>query len=194
MASEIDDLRGHYDRYRAVTLEHLQRLSDEQLLWRPRPDAFNCAQHFVHLAQTEDFYMRGLFGQDWNPERLRLPKPLPNKEDLQGQFETVRKLTSNAFSTLTLEQLTPSCSLERRLNGPFARGYGMCWNTKSTRRSWLSTCGKWGLCRRSLHSCFLEVSGRTSKSERVSAAFDNDGWGSRLRGGSSLSAAKRGMT
>src|SRR5262249_32813903 len=45
MASEIDVLREHYDRYRAVTLEHLQRLSDEQLLWRPRPDAFNCAQH-----------------------------------------------------------------------------------------------------------------------------------------------------
>lgn len=105
MASEVDDLRGHYDRYRAVTLEHLQRLSDEQLLWRPRPDAFNCAQHFVHLAQTEDFYMRGLFGQDWSPERLRLPKPLPNKADLQRQFETARKLTLNAFSTLTQEQL-----------------------------------------------------------------------------------------
>jgi uncharacterized damage-inducible protein DinB len=105
MASEVDDLREHYERYRAVTLEHLQRLSDEQLLWRPRPDAFNCAQHFVHLAQTEDFYMRGLFGQDWNPERLRLPKPLPNKADLQGQFESVRKLTLKAFSTLTLEQL-----------------------------------------------------------------------------------------
>jgi uncharacterized damage-inducible protein DinB len=105
MASEVDDLRGHYDRYRAVTLEHLQRLSDEQLLWRPRPDAFNCAQHFVHLAQTEDFYMRGLFGQDWNTERLRLPKRLPNKADLQGEFETVRKLTLNAFSTLRPKRL-----------------------------------------------------------------------------------------
>jgi uncharacterized damage-inducible protein DinB len=105
MASEIDDLREHYNRYRAVTLEHLQRLSDEQLLWRPRPDAFNCAQHFVHLAQTEEFYMRGLFGHDWNQERLRFPKPLPNKADLLGQFEAVRKLTLNAFSTLTPEQL-----------------------------------------------------------------------------------------
>ena len=27
MASEIDDLKEHYDRYWAVTLEHLQRLS-----------------------------------------------------------------------------------------------------------------------------------------------------------------------
>jgi uncharacterized damage-inducible protein DinB len=105
MASEIDDLREHYDRYRAVTLEHLQRLSDEQLLWRPRPDAFNCAQHFVHLAQTEEFYTRGLFEQKWNPERLRFPTPLPNKAALQGQFEAVRKFTLDAFSTLTLEQL-----------------------------------------------------------------------------------------
>jgi hypothetical protein len=39
---------------------------------------------------------------------------------------------------------------------------------------WLSTCGKWVLCRRSLHSFFLAVSGRTSKSERVSAAFKSE--------------------
>lgn len=105
MASEIDDLREHYSRYRAVTLEHLQRLSDEQLLWRPRPDAFNCAQHFVHVVQTEEFYTRGLFGRDWNQERLRFPKPLPNRADLRGQFEAVRELTLNAFSTLTPERL-----------------------------------------------------------------------------------------
>jgi hypothetical protein len=99
MASEIDVLREHYDRYRAVTLEHLQRLSDEQLVWRPRPDAFNCAQHFVHLLQTENFYMRGLFGQDWKPERLRLPKALPNKPDLQGQFAAVRSSTARQRPT-----------------------------------------------------------------------------------------------
>src|SRR4030095_15984962 len=105
MVSEIDDLREHYDRYRAVTLVHLERLSDEQLLWRPRPDAFTCAQHFVHLVQTEDFYMRGLFDRDWNLERLRFPRPLPNKADLQSQFAAVRTFTVNAFSTLTTEQL-----------------------------------------------------------------------------------------
>lgn len=105
MASEIDDLRGHCDRYRAVTLEHLRRLGDEQLLWRPRPDAFNCAQHFVHVAQTEESCMRGLFGQDWNPERLRFPQPLPNKAELLGQFAAVRTFTLNAFSTRTLEQM-----------------------------------------------------------------------------------------
>lgn len=105
MASEIDDLREHYDRYRAVTLKHLEHLSDDQLLWRPRPDAFSCAQHFVHLVQTEEFYMRGLFEQDWNPERMRFPEPLPTKARLHGEFEAVREFTSRAFSTLTLEHL-----------------------------------------------------------------------------------------
>lgn len=105
MASEIDDLKEHYNRYRGVTLEHLESLSDEQLLWRPRPDAFNCAQHFVHLAQTEEFYTRGLFGHDWRPERLRFPRPLPNKAELLIQFDAVRQLTWNAFATLTREQL-----------------------------------------------------------------------------------------
>ena len=106
MATEIEDLREHFDRYRAVTLEHLDRVTDEQLTWRPRPDAFSCAQHFVHVAQTEDFYMRGLFQRDWNAERLRFPKVLPLKAELREQFDTVRKFTLNVFSTLTSDQLT----------------------------------------------------------------------------------------
>jgi len=106
MATEIEDLREHFERYRAVTLEHLDRLTDEQLPWRPRPDAFSCAQHFVHLVQTEDFYIRGFFHGDWNPERLRFPTVLPRKSELKGQFDAVRKVTLNFFSTLTGDQFT----------------------------------------------------------------------------------------
>lgn len=106
MATEIDDLREHFDRYRAVTLEHLDRVTDEQLQWRPRPDAFSCAQHFVHIVQTEDFYIRGLFQNDWSPERMRFPKVLPGKAELKNQFDAVRRLTHAAFSTLTSDQLT----------------------------------------------------------------------------------------
>ena len=105
MATEVEDLREHLDRYRRVTLEHLSRLSDAQLLWRPRPDAFSCAQHFVHLVQTEDFYMRGLFQHDWNPERMRFPKAVPGKVELRNQFDAVRALTLKCFSTLTSDQL-----------------------------------------------------------------------------------------
>lgn len=105
MPTEIEDLREHFDRYRAVTLQHLERLTDEQLSWRPRPDAFTCGQHFVHLVQTEDFYMRGLFQGDWNPERLRFPRVLPRKAELRDQFEAVRRSTLDHFSTLTSERL-----------------------------------------------------------------------------------------
>src|SRR3970040_1006124 len=93
--TEIGDLREHFDRCRAVTLQHLERLADEQLSWRPRPDAFSCGQHFVHLVQTEDFYMRGLFQHDWDPERLRFPKALPRKAELREQLDAVRQFTLN---------------------------------------------------------------------------------------------------
>jgi uncharacterized damage-inducible protein DinB len=56
-------------------------------------------------VQTEEFYMHGLFEQEWNPERMRFPKPLPNKVDLQGQFAAVRKFTVTVLSTLAPEQL-----------------------------------------------------------------------------------------
>lgn len=106
MRTEVEDLREHFDRYRAVTLQHLERLTDEQLSWRPRADAFSCGQHFVHLVQTEDFYMRGLFQRDWNIERLRFPKGLPRKGELRDQFDAVRAFTRTFFSTLTSDQLT----------------------------------------------------------------------------------------
>jgi len=106
MPTEIEDLREHFERYRAVTLQHLERVDDEHLSWRPRPDAFSCGQHFVHLVQTEDFYMRGLFQRDWNPERMRFPNALPSRAELREQFEAVRRFTLNFFSTLTSDQLT----------------------------------------------------------------------------------------
>ena len=106
MATEIEDLREHYERYRAVTLEHLDRLTDEQLSWRPRPDAFNCAQHFVHLIQSEDFYIRGLFHRDWKLERLRFPTVLPRKSELRDQFDCGAEASLAFFSTLTDDQLT----------------------------------------------------------------------------------------
>jgi uncharacterized damage-inducible protein DinB len=106
MPTEIEDLTEHFDRYRAVTLQHLERLSDEQLSWRPRADAFSCGQHFVHLIQTEDFYMHGLFEGDWIVDRLRFPRMVPAKPELRDQFASVRTFTRRCFSTLTVDQLT----------------------------------------------------------------------------------------
>jgi len=105
MPTEIEDLREHFDRYRAVTLQHLDRLADHHLQWRPRPDAFSCGQHFVHIVQTEEFYMRGLFEHEWNPDRMRFPKVLPTATDLKQQFELVRRGTLTHFAALTERQL-----------------------------------------------------------------------------------------
>jgi hypothetical protein len=56
MASEVDDLRGHYDRYRAVTLEHLQRLSDERGVRGPTSKSERVSAAFknevVHSLRT----------------------------------------------------------------------------------------------------------------------------------------------
>ena len=106
MPTEIEDLTEHFERCRAVTLEHLERLSDDQPAWRPRPDAFSCGQQFVHLIQTEDFYMRGLFEGDWVVERLRFPQALPGKSELKEQFQAARTYTRSRFVTLTIEQLS----------------------------------------------------------------------------------------
>ncbi len=37
MRTELEDLREHLERYRAVTLQVLDLVTDEQLAWRPGP-------------------------------------------------------------------------------------------------------------------------------------------------------------
>ena len=106
MPTEIEDLTEHYERYRAVTLEHLDRFTDEQLAWRPRPNAFSCGQQFVHLIQTEDFYMHGLFDQDWVVDRLRFPAEIPAQRELKQQFQEVRVFTRSRFAALTIDRLS----------------------------------------------------------------------------------------
>jgi uncharacterized damage-inducible protein DinB len=93
MAREVDDIREHYERYRAVTLQYFDILSDDELSWRPREGAFTCAQHLLHIVQSEDFYVRGLAANDWDLQRLRFPKPMPSKEALRAQFDAVRGAT-----------------------------------------------------------------------------------------------------
>jgi uncharacterized damage-inducible protein DinB len=93
VSGERDDLLEHLERYRAVTLQHLDLCTDAELTWRPRPDAFTVWQHFVHIWQSEDFYVRGLFDADWDMARLRFPSTVPSRQALEQQFEAVRSLT-----------------------------------------------------------------------------------------------------
>ena len=100
MAAEVDDLHEHLERYRAVTLQHFDILSEDELLWRPRPDAFTCGQQLLHIAQNEDFYISGLAADDWNLERLRFPKPMPSKAVLRAAFENVRRATRQFLASV----------------------------------------------------------------------------------------------
>ena len=93
MLSELANIREHWVRYRAVTLQHLDLLAGEQLAWRPHPELFSCGQHFVHILQTETYYARGLFHQDWVATRLHFPANLPALSDLRRDFTTTRAQT-----------------------------------------------------------------------------------------------------
>jgi uncharacterized damage-inducible protein DinB len=105
MPSEREDLLEHLDRYRAVTLQHLDLFADAELAWRPRPDAFSVCQQFVHILHSEDFYTRGLFENDWDVDRLRFPPLLPSRLDLDQQFEAVRRRTRKQLAAVASEAL-----------------------------------------------------------------------------------------
>ena len=98
---ELDDLREHLERYRAVTLQHFDILSEAELAWRPRAEAFSCAQQLLHIVQSEDYFTSGLFAGDWSLDRLRLPKPMPSKPALHQKFLEVRRNTLSWFSGLS---------------------------------------------------------------------------------------------
>ena len=98
--SELADLRGHLEQYRAVTLQHFDILSDAQMSWRPRDDAFTCAQQLYHIISGEDFFIRGLFGSGWDVERLRLPKPMLDKRALRALFDQIRAETRRHLDAL----------------------------------------------------------------------------------------------
>lgn len=133
MASEIDDFREHLERYRAVTLQHFEILSEDELCWRPREDAFSCGQHLLHIIQSEDFYIQGLAANDWKLERLRFPKPMPSKAALREQFDDVRRAT-----VAYLDSLPDGALGERRRPGHAA--------IDATLRSWL-----WSLVEHEIH-------------------------------------------
>ena len=125
MGSEREDLLEHLERYRAVTLLHLDLFADAELGWRPRPDAFSVGQQFVHILHGEDFYIRGLFENDWNMARLRFPPILPARAALKEQFDTVRRATHRHLADVHDD------ALDRVISPPHAGGI------QASLRSWL---------------------------------------------------------
>jgi|SRR6516162_6448677 uncharacterized damage-inducible protein DinB len=108
--TELGNIREHWTRYRDVTLQHLGMISDDQMEWRPQPGLFSCGQHLVHILQTEKYYSRGLFHDEWDATRLHFPASLPARDQLRSDFETTRASTLTDFDRLTdseLEDIMP---------------------------------------------------------------------------------------
>jgi uncharacterized damage-inducible protein DinB len=101
MLSELANIREHWTRYRDVTLQHLDMLSDDQMEWRPQSELFTCRQHLIHILQTEKYYSRGLFHGDWDPTRLHFQPILPARSELRDDFVGTRTQTLAEFDRLT---------------------------------------------------------------------------------------------
>src|SRR4051794_16447256 len=100
MTGEVEDLREHLQRYRAVTLQFLDVIPEDRLAWRPRPDGFTAAQHLLHIVQTEDFYIHGLFTGVWETARMRLVDVGLTTAALRARFDAVRAVTLAHLSSL----------------------------------------------------------------------------------------------
>lgn len=133
MEREVTDLLEHLERYRAVTLQALELMDVEKLAWRPGSDYYSLCQQFIHIAQAEDFHGRGIFEDDWNMDRLRLPKECWSAEQIRGLFLDVREFTRSRVQRLR------SNDLDRVLTVPGTPGD---W----TVRSWL-----WFILEHELH-------------------------------------------
>jgi hypothetical protein len=83
----------------------------------------------LHIAQTEDFYTRGLFCGNWNDGRLRFPALFPTRAELLRKSETVGAAALEGFAGHTEPSLgnlvkAPHAPLELPLRG----GSGLCSN------------------------------------------------------------------
>ena len=99
--TELEGLLENWDRFRSVTLQFLDVLGDEDLDWRPEPDAFSCGQKLLHIAQTEAFCFRGLFGGEWDQKVVKFPEAIPSVAELRQFFTEVRDTTIRRFESLT---------------------------------------------------------------------------------------------
>ncbi len=99
--TELEVLLENWDRFRSVTLQFLDVLKDDDLNWRPEPDAFSCGQQLLHIAQTEAYCFRGLFGGEWDKGVLKFPGAIPSVGELRRYFAEVRGTTSQRLESLT---------------------------------------------------------------------------------------------
>ena len=102
---ELSVLREHLERMRAVTLQTLDLVPDDLLGWKPMEGLRSFAETFLHIAQTEDFYVRGLFQQGWDMARFARPQGEITREMLLSKMAEVRARTLEDLDRLAAAAL-----------------------------------------------------------------------------------------
>jgi uncharacterized damage-inducible protein DinB len=98
---EIATVREHLERFRAVTLQSLERTPYDKLPWSPLPGLMTFAGQFAHLASVERLYVRGLSGAGWRAEVNTLDRPA-DIDQLRAAL-----LDARAVTTTWLDILSP---------------------------------------------------------------------------------------
>ena len=164
----LGPLPGRY----AAAFRHFVR---GDLAWRPRPDAFSCAQQLLHIIQNEDYFISGLFGNDWSVDRLTFPKPMPAKQSLHQQFLHIRRRTRSVLSSLdesTLNESGGTGTHQSTLR--FARGSGSSWSMRFTTRGSSASIFERSVTRhRTLRWSFRSASGPISRRGLTLVACDS---------------------
>ena len=68
----VSDIREHLERFREVTLQTLEWVPEEKLHFSPQEGLRPFDEHFLHIARTEEYHVRGLLLGDWSPERYNM--------------------------------------------------------------------------------------------------------------------------
>ena len=91
--TEVSMVREHLERYRGVTLQTLDCTPADKLAWRAAADLRSVSDTFLHVAQVEDFYTRGLFANDWDFMRVAKPTRTHTHAELRDHLAATREFT-----------------------------------------------------------------------------------------------------
>lgn len=96
----ISDIREHLERFREVTLQTLEWVPEEKLHFSPQEGLRPFDEHFLHIARTEEYHVRGLLLGDWSRERyFSRPDPL-TRDALRRVLDETRAVTLDALDRL----------------------------------------------------------------------------------------------
>lgn len=103
--AELADLREHLKRYRDVTLQTLEFVPDDRLSWSPGEGIRTFAEQFLHVAQAENFYSRGLFTGEYDFNQLKPPGEPVARDGLRQLLSDAHAFTDERLASLDAGKL-----------------------------------------------------------------------------------------